>query len=29
MLQSEYPTSFVMQKISVSKWLAANIFVWG
>ncbi|KAK3637722.1 hypothetical protein LTR22_018123 [Elasticomyces elasticus] len=28
-LVCEYPTSFVMQKISVSKWLASNIIVWG
>lgn len=25
----EYPTSYAMQKLSVSKWLAANIFIWG
>lgn len=27
--QFEYPTSFAMQKISVSKWLAGNIILWG
>ncbi|KAF1846060.1 MFS general substrate transporter [Cucurbitaria berberidis CBS 394.84] len=25
----EYPTNFFMQKLSVSKWLAVNIFLWG
>ncbi|KAJ6024666.1 MFS general substrate transporter [Penicillium herquei] len=28
-LAFEYPTSFVMQKIPVSKWLSMNLFFWG
>ncbi|KAK6437707.1 hypothetical protein LTR95_006091 [Oleoguttula sp. CCFEE 5521] len=28
-LVCEYPTSFAMQKVSVSKWLAGNIVIWG
>lgn len=27
--QSEYPSTFAMQKISISKWLSLNIFIWG
>ncbi|KAH8892139.1 MFS general substrate transporter [Thozetella sp. PMI_491] len=25
----EYPSSFAMQKLSVSKWMSANLFIWG
>ena len=25
----EYPTSHAMQKLSIAKWLGANIFIWG
>ena len=25
----EYPTSYAMQKLSVAKWMSANIFIWG
>ncbi|PYI07008.1 MFS general substrate transporter [Aspergillus sclerotiicarbonarius CBS 121057] len=28
-LAFEYPTTFVMQKIPVSKWLSVNLFLWG
>ncbi|GAM38105.1 hypothetical protein TCE0_033r08580 [Talaromyces pinophilus] len=28
-LAFEYPTSFAMQKLSVTKWLSANLFIWG
>ncbi|GKZ76124.1 hypothetical protein AnigIFM56816_005099 [Aspergillus niger] len=28
-LAFEYPSVFAMQKLSVSKWLSANIFIWG
>ncbi|KAL3256992.1 hypothetical protein ABHI18_007154 [Aspergillus niger] len=28
-LSFEYPSVFAMQKLSVSKWLSANIFIWG
>jgi Major Facilitator Superfamily len=27
--QFEYPTSFAMQRVSVSRWLAGNVFLWG
>ncbi|KAJ5664681.1 MFS general substrate transporter [Penicillium macrosclerotiorum] len=28
-LQFEYPTTFAMQKLPVSKWLSINLFFWG
>lgn len=28
-VQFEYPTTYAMQKTSVSKWLSANVFLWG
>lgn len=28
-MQFEYPTSFIMQKISVAKWMGGNILIWG
>ncbi|RAK99292.1 MFS general substrate transporter [Aspergillus ibericus CBS 121593] len=28
-LAFEYPTTFVMQKVPVSKWLSVNLFFWG
>ncbi|KAJ5974349.1 MFS general substrate transporter [Penicillium waksmanii] len=28
-LAFEYPTTFAMQKVPVSKWLSVNLFIWG
>ncbi|KAJ5279977.1 MFS general substrate transporter [Penicillium angulare] len=28
-LAFEYPTTFIMQKVPVSKWLSVNLFIWG